>query len=297
MRLIQMEYFLTVAAQKNITKAASALFISQPALSKQMNLLEEELGVKLMYRLSRGIELTEAGKLFEQDCKKILIDLENTKKRISAVGRKELHMINIGCFEGAMIEDFMPALVAHLKKELPEIQVRMHRKGRLENRRKLDLGHLDLIIELNPASDDPVSEETDLLKKRLIHRAGALIYSSLSPLANISELSLDDFSKEKFLMLDPRDGLGVSAWGVEQLKRYGLLQPQIEEVENFTSIMANINMGYGYTMLAKKVVANNPNLRAFPLPDSFGVDVFAIWHKSHPFLNTLMDSFEELREQ
>ncbi len=59
MKLIQIRYFLTVAECRSITKAAEQMYVSQPALSKQMNLLEEELEVQLMKRTPAGIELTE----------------------------------------------------------------------------------------------------------------------------------------------------------------------------------------------------------------------------------------------
>ena len=76
MRLEQIAYFLQVAEKRSITGAAKALYISQPALSKQIALLEQEVGVPLFERQARGVILTSAGRQFEKDLKNILKELE-----------------------------------------------------------------------------------------------------------------------------------------------------------------------------------------------------------------------------
>ena len=71
MRLEQISYFLSVAEHGNITAAARSLYISQPALSKQITLLEQEIGLPLFERQARGVTLTRAGMQFQKDLKRI----------------------------------------------------------------------------------------------------------------------------------------------------------------------------------------------------------------------------------
>lgn len=100
MRLEQIEYFLHVAEKQSITGAARELFISQPALSKQIALLEKEVGVPLFERQTRGVTLTRAGAQFEKDLKNILKELENARKNAVLAGKIKKQLLNVGCFDG-----------------------------------------------------------------------------------------------------------------------------------------------------------------------------------------------------
>ena len=96
MRLGQISYFLSVAEHGNITAAARSLYISQPALSKQITLLEQEIGLPLFERQARGVTLTRAGMQFQKDLKNILKELENAKKNAVLAGRAQKPLLNIG---------------------------------------------------------------------------------------------------------------------------------------------------------------------------------------------------------
>ena len=80
MELRQLKYFVRIAELESMTKAADALFIAQPALSMQMRSLEEELGVQLFVRHSRGVRLTEAGQQFLQRATRIVGDVDAAKR-------------------------------------------------------------------------------------------------------------------------------------------------------------------------------------------------------------------------
>ena len=96
MRLEQISYFLSVAEHGNITAAARSLYISQPALSKQITLLEQEIGLPLFERQARGVTLTRAGMQFQKDLKNILKELENAKKNAVLAGRAQKPLLNMG---------------------------------------------------------------------------------------------------------------------------------------------------------------------------------------------------------
>ena len=173
MRLIQIDYFLEIAEKKSMTAAAKTLYISQPALSKQMALLEEELGIKLFTRKSRGIELTDAGRQFETDCRRILAEFENAKHQAIAIGKKEKKDLRIGCFEGILVDDFMQPIQECLRTDFPEIRLKMITRSWAENRKALIANKLDMIIELEPMG----FEKNGFCRKRLISRKNVFAYS------------------------------------------------------------------------------------------------------------------------
>lgn len=81
-----LRYFLTVAQEKNITRAAEKLFLAQPPLSRQMKLLEQELGVTLFIRGKRQIRLTEEGYYLKQQAEEIIYLLEKTEQHLKRMG-------------------------------------------------------------------------------------------------------------------------------------------------------------------------------------------------------------------
>ena len=129
MRLLQIRYFLTIADMGNITQAAQQLYVSQPALSKQIRLLENEIGAKLLQRTPRGVILTPAGEQFAKDCRKILTDLDAAAKRAASFEKVQKRTFRIGCFDGAYIDDFMPDLYRNLREKDPNLQIQLSRKS------------------------------------------------------------------------------------------------------------------------------------------------------------------------
>ncbi|MFC6605123.1 LysR family transcriptional regulator [Ectobacillus funiculus] len=101
----QLAYFLAIAEEGNITKAAERLHIAQPPLSQQLKLLEEELGVVLMERSTRKIQITDAGRLLQNRAKQIIELMEKNNKGIQrferGTSRDTFHRHNL--FSGSSI--------------------------------------------------------------------------------------------------------------------------------------------------------------------------------------------------
>lgn len=95
-------YFLTVARERNITNAAKTLHITQPTLSRQMALLEEEVGAKLFIRDSRPLSLTDEGLLFRRRAEEILELLEKAQAEIRIHEEQIEGIISVGCGEIAL---------------------------------------------------------------------------------------------------------------------------------------------------------------------------------------------------
>jgi len=112
MELRQLKYFICIAEQESMTKAAETLYIAQPALSMQMRNLEEELGVSLLIRHSRGVQLTEAGQVFLDKAVRITREIEAAKKLASTEKAAAAAPIRLGVnpsIEGDFVADILKA--------------------------------------------------------------------------------------------------------------------------------------------------------------------------------------------
>ena len=287
MKLIQIQYFLKVVECKSITKAAEQLFVSQPALSKQMSLMEEELGVKLMERKPSGIELTKTGEAFAKDLKAVVKDLDKAIAKTVNSGKKDTGVLRIGCFDGAVTDDFLPDLLAYFKKAAPELQIRLRRQSVSENRAALEQDAIDMLIEVKAWV---VSEEQkkNYNARTLIKRGGAFIYSKNSPLAKKKKLKPSDFEKEPCILLSSAREPALSKPAFVTLHQLGMKDPKVEEVDNFITLWSNINLGLGYSLLSKAAADSSPDLLAYELPDNLGLEIIAVWKKSNKMLTALM---------
>ena len=94
-----LRYFLVTAQERNFTKAANKLCMAQPPLSRQIKLLEEELGVTLFIRNSRQLQLTEEGYFLKQQAEEILLLIEKTEHQLEKMGNNDYGTISIGATE------------------------------------------------------------------------------------------------------------------------------------------------------------------------------------------------------
>jgi len=291
MRLIQIRYFLAVAECKTITKAAQQLFISQPALSKQLNMLEEELGVRLMDRLPRGIELTETGQQFAADCRRIISDLDAAVSRAMLSGNTRHSTLRLGCFDGAYIDDFMPALYRHLQSFSRDMKIRLSRRPLEENRRALKADEIDMLIELRLPEQTYEDEPNEMLSRTLISRSGALVYSRYSPLAQKKPLTISDFASEPFLVSTQKENQELAQQSLKTLAALGISKPVTETMDNLMSAMSTLRLGHGYLLLARQAADHDPDLLSYELPGAFDIQVAAVWKKKNAMITSLMESF------
>ena len=149
-------------------------------------MLEQEIGTPLLIRKARGVLLTDAGTQFAADCRRILSEINEAVHKAAAIGNEGAHLLRIGCFDGAYIDDFMPELYRHLRGCDPDLKIKLIRKPVGENRKAFKAEEIDLLIEphTQSLSEDVYGDPLEIVT--LIHRQGAFIYSDNSPLAERS---------------------------------------------------------------------------------------------------------------
>lgn len=131
MELRHLRYFIAVAEERNIGRAAARLHISQPPLTRQIQQLEEQLGVQLFNRTPRGMELTPAGELLLDEAKNINAVIEQATERTQRAGQGKFGRLDVAIF-GSAILDTIPRLLADFRGAYPDVKVVLHsmHKGR-----------------------------------------------------------------------------------------------------------------------------------------------------------------------
>lgn len=132
-----LRYFLVTAQERNFTKAANKLCMAQPPLSRQIKLLEEELGVTLFIRNSRQLQLTEEGYFLKQQAEEILLLIEKTEHQLEKMGTNDYGTISIGATESCG-GSILPHLIEGFHETAPHIRFQIWTGNSDETQERLE---------------------------------------------------------------------------------------------------------------------------------------------------------------
>ena len=192
---LQIDYFMSVAANLSFTRASEELYVSQPAISRQIALLEKELDAKLFIRNNQKTELTEAGKLYIELFKKYKMDLANTRYEVSLLQGRDKKMLRIGFLEGWDLFNIIPPMMKRFKELYPESDIIVNCCGAKDLSTSLLNDSLDIVVSIKNTVDRILDAEIiDVTKIGKL-----LLFSENHPLAGRDDLTLKDFKDEVFI--------------------------------------------------------------------------------------------------
>ncbi|MDR5751575.1 MULTISPECIES: LysR family transcriptional regulator [unclassified Caballeronia] len=142
MELRHLRYFVAVAEERNFTRAAQRLHIAQPPLSRQIQQLEETLGVQLFERNSRPLKLTETGKFFYSHAVQLLAqtaELESMTRRVGNIERS----LSVG-FVGSTLYGMLPKIIRRFRDENTTVELSLHEMSTMDQIRALKDGRIDV---------------------------------------------------------------------------------------------------------------------------------------------------------
>lgn len=142
MELRHLRYFVAVAECKSFNAAAKRLFISQPPLSRQIKQLEDEIGIELINRNQRPLQLTEAGEFFYEHAVQILSKADNLKNMTLRMASFD-DTISIG-FVSSILSGFLPRIIASFRETHPNVKVKLHDLNSFEQTEALKEGRIDV---------------------------------------------------------------------------------------------------------------------------------------------------------
>ncbi|TDW97291.1 LysR family transcriptional regulator [Dinghuibacter silviterrae] len=199
MDIRQLTYFRTVAEELHFNRAAQKLFIAQPALSRQVKALEEELGVRLLERDRRNVSLTPAGAYLLQATTPLLSQLADIAHRVKLVADGLDGELRIG-YTGSCVNTVLPRVLPALNRQYPRIQTYLNEMTSAAQLEALKSGELDIGFLRNPPpyplwDTQPVWKEPFYLVVPLAH-----------PLTARSFKSLQQVASERFILPPRHDG-------------------------------------------------------------------------------------------
>lgn len=182
MDLRHLKYFIAVAEELNIGRAALRLHISQPPLTRQIRQLEEELGVQLLLRTPRGVELTHAGEVFLGEARNVRALLEQAVEKARRAGEGKLGRLDIGIF-GTGIISAIPRMLQQFRAGYPDVRVVLHTLGKDEQIEALRQKRLDV------AFNRIVKPQPDLQSELILSEPVYLALNRDHPLAAAASVS------------------------------------------------------------------------------------------------------------
>jgi DNA-binding transcriptional LysR family regulator len=200
MNFRKLRYFCVVAAEGSISRAAEKLFVAQPALSRQISELEEELGTPLFHRLARGISLTAAGKVFLDDANKLLVQMDQAKERAMLASRGKIGSLTIGLIEYFSWHIAIVQPIRLFREENKDVSMQLSTwEASLDIQERIIEGELDCGFGFNRPKDDPYLEGLPVLSVSFL-----LAVPANSPLAKRKSIRMAELANEPFVWI-PRE--------------------------------------------------------------------------------------------
>lgn len=287
MELRVLKYFLIVAREESITKAADILYITQPTLSRQIAELEDEIGTALFIRSNRNVTLTDAGILFRRRVEEIIALEEKIKEEFNGKEEKLSGKIGIGMAE-SLSANIVAEIIKLFSKKYPFVKFELFTAMADQVQDRIDHGTLDIGFLLEPVNVDKY-DFIRLLKKE---RLGALIRTD-DPLAKKDEILPEDLldfpvvvPMRRELKQNTRNILGTVYDKYNILASFNVVNNATLLVENGT---ARIIVVEGATQYHK-----NPNLCFKPFKSALDLGCVVIWKKYQPLDRAVSRFLEEI---
>lgn len=244
MELRHLRYFVAVAEEKHFTRAAERLGIGQPPLSQQIQQLERELGTRLFRRLSRGVELTEVGKIFLTDARLTLEAAARAGENARRAARGELGSLQIGFTISASFHPFVPKVILRFREIHPGVTLTLREGNSSELLNMVRNGHLDLAIVRPPARFHEHLEIEALFDEDML-----IVLSASHRLSEHTSLSLTEIAHEDFVLYARQTGPGVFDAIVAACQQAGFSPNVTQEAPQMSSTINLVAAGLGVSIV------------------------------------------------
>ncbi len=241
-----LKYFVAVAKELSIGRAAVALNISQPPLTRQIQQLEEDLGAKLFVRSVKGVELTEAGKTLYAEAINILslVDLASERTRRAAQGL--MGRLDVGIF-GSGMYDIIPRVLRKFRFAFPEIKIVLHPMTKGEQvealrQRRINIGFNRL-----------VPKYPDIASRVVMWERLSVVVPATTPLASRAEISIAELGDQPFVLFPKVARPNFNDFVTSLCQRHGFVPHIAQEVGDAATGVALVASGFGVCIIPESV--------------------------------------------
>jgi len=277
MELRQLRYFAAIAAERSFTKAAEKLHISQPPLSQQISNLEQELGVRLLVRTSRSVELSEAGRVFLPHVVTVLERLKEGRAQLARVARGLEGRVTVG-LTGSHFLGPLPRFIQAFRQERPRVEVVLLEMAPVDQFTALGDRGIDLCF--SRGIPDTPAFESDLLWRD----TPVVVLPLGHPLAGRAGLRLAELRDEDFVFFRLGSSLFVDA--IHGACIFARFEPRIvQQVVEVSAVLNLVAAGLGVSVVPGSIAAQRTESVAIcplveePQAPRISADVFLVRRK------------------
>ena len=241
--LRHLRYFIAVAEELHFGHAAARLNISQPPLSQQIQILEQQIGARLFARTNRSVSLTEAGRQFLADSRQILSQVDDAAARAARLHHGETGELRIGFTSSAPCIKAVSDTLSTFRRRYPDVHIQTRETNTREQIVPLNEGALDLGLMRNTQLPDT------LVWERVLREPLLAMVPRDHPLASKPRVSLRELAREPFVFFDPHVGTGLYDDILGLMRRYDLTPAITQEVGEAMTIIGLVAAGLGVSIL------------------------------------------------
>ena len=290
--IMQLRCFVAVAEELHFGRAAARLNMTQPPLSRQIQVLERIIDAPLLERTSRAVRLTPAGRSFLPEAKRILklaASASSTAKRIAA---GKTGGIKIGFTAGGAYS-FLPQLVTAMRRRVPEVDLSLKEMVSVDQIEALGSGEIDVGL-LRPPVGRPELEALRVVAEPLVAAVPAG-----HPLASRPSLALSDLDGQPFIMYAPYESRYFYDLLVSEFARTKVLPRYVQHLSQIHSILSLVRAGLGLAMVpetADGLRMEGVLLRPLRIKAPRPVEMFLVWRRDgdNPLLPTVVEVGREI---
>lgn len=271
-----LKYFLTVAREKNLTRAASLLYITQPTLSRQMTLLEEELGVQFFERSSRPLKLTDEGILLMRRAEEILELVEKTQNELSVGEEMVEGGVSIGCGELSSVK-LLCEWIAHFRQQYPHVSFEVYTANADSIKKRMENGLTDIGLLLEPID----IERYEYMRMPVKERWAALMPLGV-PLAKRQAVTAKELSDIPVILPSRQKVQSeVANWFGESFESLNIAA--VSNLSTNAALLVQAGLGYALTIEGSMPFMDQTDISMVPLsPPLYSTSVIA-WKRNQPF--------------
>ncbi len=286
----RLHYFVKVAEAGSLGRAALALHVAQPALSRQMHLLEDEVGAPLFERTARGMPLTAAGQALYADAKRLLSDGQDALRRARLAASGRFGHLRVGFSEIYLWHPRVLSALRTCRSEHGEVTftVEAMLSGAVADR--VRSGHLDFALAYSGQLD---GADTELRHRPWLVDEYRLVVPADSHLARQPPRRLADLNQEDFILFRRDQSPRMHDMIMTHFHQRGFSPRLVQEGTTHYTVLALVAAGLGCSVMPVSAAPRMPEgVRMVPVPDmAIHTPIYAIWRAQAetPLLRRFVD--------
>ncbi len=285
MNLVQLEYFLHIAETGSFRKTSEMMYVSQPAVSKQISLLEKEWNVILFDRSYRVATLTDAGKLMYKKISAFREEFNASLKDARLIDKHATTELRVGLMERVDLGNLLDVF-SEFQEDHPDILLTVEQVSL----NKLTIESADARYDMVINHDIAFVDRTDLVIHEIARSRRMVILSRNNPILRRNNLRLGDLNQQRFY-IPGAESESLSLNGIIRIcSTHGLNGIDYVVVPNLNSVITSVRMNFGVGVADETVLLPaDGSIVAIPFGESFGIDL--AWHKdnTNPAIQLLAD--------